>query len=287
MTLYLENYWENNSVLQPFLPMGLGKCCIMATASPIKGAPAPLHKEEALDNTLIKAEHISLVDAQHLILDDVSLNIETKDFVTIVGPNGAGKSSLLKCLMGFYPPNRGSVYRKSGLRVGYIPQNLHANPIIPMLVKHFINLYKKVESTMMQSVCEEMGISNILDKSLHAISSGQLQRVLLARALLNEPELLVLDEPEQSLDVSGQLSLFKLLESIYEHHNLSVLMVSHDLHLVMSCTKRVVGLSQHICCSGEPQAVAKDPNFIALFGDDVAQQVAVYHHSHEGKHKHG
>ena len=156
---------------------------------------------------------------------------------------------------------------------------------MPMTTKRFLQLRKKSDPDNLDQVARETGIENAIKKPLAVLSGGELQRVLLARSLLNNPDLLVLDEPAQNLDISGQLSFYKLLAHIYDERNLSILMVSHDLHMVMASTKKVVCLFRHICCSGAPSAIAKDPEFISLFGDDMANMMAVYQHSHNHKHE--
>lgn len=231
---------------------------------------------------LIQADQLSFSQNKRLILDNISLEVKEQDFITVVGPNGAGKSTLLQCLVGALAPEHGTVKRKAGLRIGYVPQHSHTNPTIPIKVRRFLTLKKGATDDAIAHFANETKIEHILDRGLHDLSKGEMQRVLITRAMLDEPELLILDEPEQNLDVHGQLKLFTLLENIYNNHDLAILLVSHDLHLVMSCTKHVVCLSQHVCCSGEPQIVTKDPEFIALFGDDVARQMAVYQHSHQG-----
>ena len=234
---------------------------------------------------LIKAEDITVVRDQRSILKNVSLEIAGEDFITIIGPNGAGKSMLLKCLMGFYKPDSGRVLRPPNLRIGYLPQRLSVDQSMPITVKGFLRLRKKTTQSELEKVVDETSIQGLLNHPLFVLSGGELQRVLLARALLENPQILILDEPAQNLDVSGQLAFYKLIEKIHTLRQLSLLMVSHDLHLVMSSTKKVVCLYHHVCCSGEPQVVTKDPEFISLFGDDMARLMSVYHHSHD--HHHG
>jgi len=236
--------------------------------------------------SLMSAKNLNVIRDGKSILSDVSLEVGARDFITIIGPNGAGKSMLLKCVMGFYQPEGGSVEKRKGLKIGYVPQRLVADHTIPIRVRRFLSLRKKAKKDAIQNVARETSIEDILDQPLHVLSGGELQRVLLARALLDDPDLLVLDEPAQNLDVTGQLGFYKLLDRIYAERNVSILMVSHDLHLVMSSTKRVVCLYHHICCSGEPHMVTRDPEFISLFGDDMARLMAVYNHSHDHAHDH-
>ena len=238
-----------------------------------------------LDKFLIKACNLSITRQQKPILKDVSIAVGFDDFITIVGPNGAGKSLLLQCLMGIFVPDEGSVIRKKKLQVGYMPQRFLAKRTMPISVKRFLSLGQKIGYLPLEEVIEQTQINAIVNKQLFNLSGGELQRVLLARSLLRNPQLLVLDEPAQNLDISGQLEFYKLLKRIFKERNLSILMVSHDLHTVMAATKKVICLFHHVCCSGEPHAVAKDPEFAALFGNDMAEMMAIYQHNHN--HTHG
>lgn len=234
---------------------------------------------------LIEAQKLNVIRQGKHILKDVSLTINEHDFITIIGPNGAGKSMLLKCLMGFYTPDNGLLKQRDGLTIGYVPQRLQPDHTMPITVKRFLRLRKQAEPEAFERTVEETTIGDVLEKPLYVLSGGELQRVLLARSLLDNPELLVLDEPAQNLDVTGQLGFYKLLERIYNERKMSILMVSHDLHMVMASTRQVVCLYHHICCSGEPQAVTKDPEFVSLFGHDMANMMAVYQHSHNHTHE--
>lgn len=234
---------------------------------------------------LIHADRITVMRQERAILKDVTLAVNARDFITIIGPNGAGKSMLLKCMMGFYAPDAGTVARKEGLRIGYVPQRLTPDQAMPISVRRFLRLRKRADAAAVARVAEETGIAAALERSLHTLSGGELQRALLARALLGDPELLALDEPAQNLDVSGQLAFYKLLERVFAERAISILMVSHDLHMVMASTRQVVCLFHHVCCSGEPHAVTRDPAFISLFGDDMARMMATYQHEHHD-HRH-
>ena len=236
-------------------------------------------------NTLLAAQNVSLICQGKTILRDISLEVGSHGFVTIIGPNGAGKSMLLKVLMGFFSPTTGSIIKKPGLKIGYVPQRMVPPMTLPMTVGRFLQLNKKADASIIKKTVLDTGIESLLHSSLHVLSSGELQRVLLARALLDAPELLILDEPAQNMDVGGQLAFYKLLERLYHERACSILMVSHDLHLVMACSKQVICLYHHICCLGAPDMVAKDPAFISLFGDDMARMMAVYHHTHTHDHE--
>jgi zinc transport system ATP-binding protein len=234
--------------------------------------------------SLITAKNINFTRHGKAILQNVSLEITKEDFTTIVGPNGAGKSSLLKCLLGFYKIDSGEIIKSKNLKIGYVPQSLNLEQRMPINVRRFLTLGNKFKKDDILEAIEEVKISNILDKPIYTLSGGELRRILLARSLLINPELLVLDEPAQNLDIAGQLSFYKLLKDIYNKKKLSIVMVSHDLHMVMANTKKVICLFGHICCSGSPNIITKDPEFVSIFGSDMAKMMAIYNHEHTHKH---
>ena len=233
---------------------------------------------------LLVADQISVVRAGRRVVQDVSLSVREHDFITIIGPNGAGKSVLLKCLLGLFKPDGGNISRRPGLAIGYMPQSVALEPTMPMTVARFLRLRKVVDVERVREVAELCKVDNLLTRPLTVLSGGEMQRVLLARALLRQPDLLVLDEPAQNLDVSGQLAFYKLLDDLYASSKLSIVMVSHDLHMVMASTRHVICLYHHVCCSGEPQVVTKAPEFVSLFGQDMAKMMAVYNHDHRHSH---
>ncbi len=236
-------------------------------------------------SSLIQAKDLCVSRQGKNILENVFINIKEKDFITIIGPNGAGKSVLLECLMGTFMLDSGEIIKKNNLSIGYIPQNFNPDNSMPISVRRFLMLKKKFTLEELHNVSEETNISEILSKNLANLSGGELQKVLLARSLLCSPDLLILDEPAQNLDIKNQLNFYNLLDRIYKSREISILMVSHDLHMVMASTKQVVCLYHHICCSGEPQTVAKDPEFISLFGNDMAKMMSVYQHTHNHSHE--
>ena len=239
-----------------------------------------------LTNALISAKNVSVLKNQKSILENIDIQINKKDFITIIGPNGAGKTMLLKCLMGFYKPTSGMIERKEKLKIGYMPQSINVINTMPMTVKGFITVKKKYDDVSLHKVITEVNLGEIVNKQLSVLSGGEMQRVLLARSLLNNPDLLILDEPAQNLDISGQLNFYKLIQEIYSKRDISILMISHDLHLVMVSTKKVLCLYKHICCSGAPQQIAKDPEFLSMFGKDMANMMSIYQHSHDHNHDH-
>ncbi len=215
------------------------------------------------------------------MLHEVSLTIHAGEIVTIVGPNGAGKTTLLNCLLGLDVADYGTVARAPTCRIGYVPQQFTPSPSLPMAVKNFLALYAPLDVALI----ETLSITHLMDRPLANLSGGELRRVLLARALMNRPNLLVLDEPTAGVDVGGQAELYQLLKQLSAALGFAVLMVSHDLYVVMAASERVICLNHHICCEGTPQHVGGDASFRALFGDALADQIALYHHHHT--HAHG
>jgi zinc transport system ATP-binding protein len=236
------------------------------------------------DELLIAAEGLEKSYAHTRVLTNVSLNLAPGKIVTVIGPNGSGKTTLLKLLLGLEKPDMGKITRKPRLKVGYVPQRLTIDPVLPLTVEWFLNLSAKGNQWELLELAEETGITHTLKKPLQAVSGGELQRILITRALLCNPELLVLDEPAQGVDVNGQAMLYDMIAHVSRRRGLSVLMVSHDLHLVMSATDHVICLNHHICCSGHPHSVHGDPEFVALFGKHVADSLAVYTHHHDHTH---
>lgn len=235
-------------------------------------------------NFLIEARGIVVKADKRLIIDHVDLTVSDGEIVTLIGPNGAGKTTLIKSVLGLRNLHSGSVTIRPDITIGYMPQRLSVDPNLPLTVRRFIGLAGKMKKGKRQSVLDEVGVLPIVDSSIHEISGGEMQRVLLARALLRDPDLLVLDEPAQAVDVNGQAELYRLISAIRAERGCGVLMVSHDLHLVMSATDKVLCLNNHLCCVGHPEAVSKDPNYVELFGPQVAESLALYHHDHDHEH---
>jgi zinc transport system ATP-binding protein len=232
---------------------------------------------------LLHAKQIHKLFGRKEVLSQIDITIYPHEIITIIGLNGSGKTTLLKILLGLEEPTSGDVIRREGLRIGYVPQSITFDSILPMTVLGFLRLMAK-DSHKITAVAEELEILPYINRQLYALSGGELQRVLLAQALLVDPHLLVLDEPVQGVDFGSQAQLYQLIRKVSTTRECAVLMVSHDLHLVMADTDRVICLNRHICCSGTPFGVSRDPEFIALFGKDVANQVALYVHHHDHQH---
>ena len=235
---------------------------------------------------LLQVSNVDLVIGKQVLLQQINLTISTGQILTVIGPNGAGKTTLLRVALGLIKPSRGTVQTVSGLTIGYMPQRLHIDPTFPLTVKRLLSLACKGDSTPIVPLLEEVGAAHVYDSALQTLSGGELQRVLLARALIRKPDLLVLDEPVQGVDVHGQVELYQLISRIRDQRGCAVLMVSHDLHLVMAATDRVLCLNQHICCSGTPESVSSHPAFAELFGPGAVQHMAVYVHDQNHHHHH-
>lgn len=231
--------------------------------------------------TLVAAEGIAVRQGRLRVLQDVTLHVQPGEIVTIVGPNGSGKSTLLRALIGAVPLAAGRVTRRPGLRIGYVPQKLHIDPTLPITVRRFLDLPHPVEDTRARAALEEAGAAGLEGRQMASLSGGQFQRVLLARAILPEPDLLILDEPTQGLDQPGASAFYRRLEAIRDRLGCAVLMVSHDLHVVMSASDRVICLNGHICCEGTPAVVSAAPAWRDLFGTGTQGALALYRHRHD------
>lgn len=229
---------------------------------------------------LMALNNISVKINQQKILYDVSLTINLSQIITILGPNGAGKSTLVKVILGLISPTTGTIERASDLTIGYIPQSINLNPTLPITVKRFMQLNKQLSYDDIIQTLSLVKAQYLIDRSMHQLSGGELQRVLLAQALAKRPKLLILDEPTQGVDVNGQVLLYDLIINAKTKFSCGVVMVSHDLHLVMAKTDEVICLNHHICCSGTPASVSNDPEFVSLFGPHGASQIALYKHHH-------
>ena len=233
---------------------------------------------------LLVVENVDFAIRGNPILRDVSLRVMGGEIVALIGPNGAGKSTLVRIVLGLLRPDRGRVRLKSGLRVGYMPQRLAVDDTLPLTVRRFITLGTRAPRERVRAALAEVGAAHVLDTPVQATSGGELQRVLLARALLREPDLLVLDEPVQGVDLNGQYELYDLIGGLRRRRGCGILMVSHELYLVMAATDHVICLNRHVCCSGHPDHVARDPAYLSLFGLDGARSLAFYHHHHNHRH---
>jgi zinc transport system ATP-binding protein len=239
-----------------------------------------------MTGTLLDLTDVTLELGGRLLLEKVDLQLHAGEIVTVVGPNGAGKTTLLRVALGLQKPTSGRVNMTAGVTIGYMPQKLHLDPTFPVTVKRFLTLTSRHNSHKIMPLLKEVGAEHVFESPLQNLSGGELQRVLLARALMREPDILVLDEPVQGVDVHGQVELYQLISRIRSERGCAILMVSHDLHLVMAATDRVLCLNRHICCSGTPEMVTSDPAYAELFGAHAVEHLAVYVHDQNHQHDH-
>lgn len=233
---------------------------------------------------LFAFDGVSVRFGTETVLQDISVRMQAGEIVTIVGPNGSGKSTLLRALVGSVPLASGRVTHRPGLRIGYVPQRLHMDPTLPMTVARLLRLGRRTDRASVHAALARAGIAELANRQLSVLSGGQFQRALLARALLGEPHLLVLDEATQGLDQPGTAAFYRQIEEVRQTTGCGILMVSHDLHVVMSASDRVICLNRHICCQGQPQHVASAPEYRALFGSGTRGTMALYTHEHDHEH---
>lgn len=231
--------------------------------------------------TLLSLSEVSLSFDQRRVLDNISLELNQGEITTLIGPNGAGKSTLVKVILGLLNADSGVITRAPKLKIGYVPQKIAWDEGMPLTAERFLRLASNDAKAKLREVVNLLAIDGLLKRQMARLSGGEMQRVLLARALLREPQLLVLDEPVQGVDISGQVELYQLITELTAKMNFAVLLVSHDLHLVMAGTDQVICLNHHICCKGAPESVAKHPEFARLFAQNEQQQLAVYTHHHQ------
>lgn len=239
----------------------------------------------ALQNgeVLVSGAGIGVRMGRRTVLESVDIAIRRGEIVTLIGPNGSGKTTLVRTLLGLHRPDIGTTSMAPGIRVGYAPQQLTVDRTLPLDVRRFLEMSGTRDPDALRTALDEVGAPNVMKQEIRLLSGGELKRVLLARALLRDPDLLVLDEPTANVDVHGQTEFYELIRRIRDERGCGILLVSHDLHLVMSATDRVYCLNRHICCSGHPEDVSHDPAYLELFGENAAA-VAVYAHSHDHHH---
>lgn len=234
--------------------------------------------------SLVQVEDLSVRYGARTVLSRVSLSVSAGEIVTIVGPNGSGKTSLLRAIIGAVKPSQGHVSRGDAVKIGYVPQKLHIDETLPMTASRFLKLPGGVAEQDIQAALTQAGVPDLAKAQLSQLSGGQFQRVLLARALIGNPDLLLLDEATQGLDQRGSASFYQQIETVRQKTGCAVLMISHELHVVMSASDRVICLNGHICCEGTPAVVASAPEYRALFGTGTGGALALYQHDHDHGH---
>tara|TARA_B100000212_G_scaffold340018_1_gene319642 strand:- start:440 stop:1156 length:717 start_codon:yes stop_codon:yes gene_type:complete len=229
---------------------------------------------------LIEVQNLCVGYGNKEVLRNVNLSLGKNEIVTIVGPNGSGKTTLFKSIIGSTPISSGKVLIRPNLKIGYVPQVLNIDRSLPLTVERFLSLENRRHKREALSAQQVLDSNDLLFKQISTLSAGQLQRVLLARALVNKPDVLLLDEATRGLDQPGSAAFYKKIEEIRNTTGCAILMISHDLHVVMSASNRVICLNGHICCQGEPQSVASSPEYKAMFGSNVDGTLALYQHNH-------
>ena len=230
---------------------------------------------------LIEVQNLCVGYGKKEVLRNVNLSLNKNEIVTIVGPNGSGKTTLFKSIIGSTPISSGKVLIRPNLKIGYVPQVLNIDRSLPLTVERFLSLENRRHKREALSAQQVLDSNDLLFKQISTLSAGQLQRVLLARALVNKPDVLLLDEATRGLDQPGSAAFYRKIEEIRNTTGCAILMISHDLHVVMSASNRVICLNGHICCQGEPQSVASSPEYKAMFGSNVDGTLALYQHNHD------
>ncbi|MCB1505479.1 MAG: metal ABC transporter ATP-binding protein [Hyphomicrobiaceae bacterium] len=235
-------------------------------------------------SALISARGLTLRRGRRSVLEAVDIDLLPCEIVTLIGPNGAGKTTLVRLLLGLERAEQGEIYRRKDLRIGYVPQRFDIDHALPMTVMRFLSLGLDVSENQIAQTLADVGAGHVIDRQLARLSGGEGQRVVLARALLRQPNLLVLDEPVRGVDATGEAELYTLIGCLRTERGFGVLLVSHDLHVVMAASDRVLCLNRHVCCSGVPTDVARHPEYMRLFGKEVARAFAIYEHHHDHAH---
>ncbi len=234
---------------------------------------------------LIEITDLSVQYGSKLILQNINLSLADGEIVTIVGPNGSGKTTLFKAIIGTAPINTGTLKIRPNLKIGYVPQQLIIDKTLPITVERFLKVAQKTNVKTLANAMNLVGTEDLLTFQMNNLSGGELQRVLLARALIAQPDVLLLDEATRGLDQPGVATFYRMVDGIRKNTNCAVLMISHDLHVVMGASDRVICLNSHICCEGAPNSVASSPEYQALFGSDVDGTFALYRHHHGHNHQ--
>ena len=235
------------------------------------------------NNILVKLNEVGIRQNDKWLVKGVSLVVEKGKIVTLIGPNGSGKSTTAKIALGIYKKIEGQVEKYTN-NVGYVPQKISIDWTLPLRVNDFMLLTENLKDETVNEALTLTGVIHLKNKNLGNLSGGEFQRVLLARAISRKPDLLVLDEPVQGVDFTGEIALYELIKKISDTLNCGILLISHDLHTVMSATDHVVCLNGHVCCSGTPSDVARNNEYKALFGEQASQTLSIYEHKHDHVH---
>ena len=235
------------------------------------------------EDILVKLNNVGFRQNKKWLVEGVSLEVKKGKIIPLIGPNGSGKSTTAKIALGIYKDIEGSVDKHTN-KVGYVPQKITIDWTLPLRVKDFMILTEVLKEEEIDDALSLTGVMHLKNKNLGNLSGGEFQRVLLARAISKKPELLVLDEPVQGVDYTGEIALYELIKKISDTLNCGILLISHDLHTVMTATDHVVCLNGHVCCSGTPKDVVKNNEYKSLFGDRASQILSIYEHKHDHVH---
>ena len=237
-----------------------------------------------MDNTLIQLNNCGILRNRKWLVRGVSLTVDRGQIVTLIGPNGSGKSTTAKMALGIMKPDEGDNTIKENLKISYVPQKLAIDWSLPLRVLDFMNLIENYDHSIINEMLTITGIQHLQNEDVRNLSGGEFQRLLMARAIAKKPDFLVLDEPVQGVDYAGEIALYQIIQDIRKNFNCGILLISHNLHVVMSQTNHVICLNGHICCSGEPKSIVKNPEYIKLFGDNMDPTLAFYKHEHDHHH---
>lgn len=241
-------------------------------------------QQQETSQPLVRLSGVGVERDGRWLVRGVDLSISAGEIVTLIGPNGSGKSTTARTAIGILKPSEGTVVQRPGLRVGYVPQKLAIDWTLPLTVRRLMTLTRSHSKDEIHAALDAVGASHLADAQVQALSGGEFQRALLARAMLGKPDLLVLDEPVQGVDFSGEIALYELIGRIRNETGCGILLISHDLHVVMAATDTVVCLNGHVCCRGTPKTVASSPEYMRLFGARAEGALALYRHSHDHTH---
>ena len=235
-------------------------------------------------NPLVSIENAGVYRNGKWLVRGVGFSIAPAEIVTLIGPNGSGKSTTAKAILGICDLDEGKRTQNNDLRIGYVPQKIEIDWTLPLTVERFMSITARLSRSEIDENLKRTSVDHLKKSQLRNLSGGELQRVLLARAIARKPELLVLDEPVQGVDFAGEISLYDLISEIRDELQCGILMISHDLHVVMAATDRVICLNGHVCCQGTPDAVAESLEYKHLFGERAVGSLAVYQHQHDHQH---
>lgn len=234
---------------------------------------------------LVELNNVSVFKQKKWLIKDVSLKVNRGEIITIIGPNGSGKTTTAKIALGIIKPDKGNVTLNENLTISYVPQRITIDWTLPLKVKHFMKLTNNIDSNKIKNALKLTEIENLYNHEMRTLSGGEFQRVMIARAIARKPDLLILDEPLEGIDFNGETLLYNLIKRIRDQLNCGIILISHNLHMVMAATDFVICLNSHVCCSGTPNTVIQNKEYISLFGPRALEGKAFYTHEHSHTHE--